>query len=165
MKVELLWFFGLLALFILAWKPLYRRFRGLGILCAYLFSAVAATMVIIAPERPKAWLAFSISAVAAILFLLANRQKPIEERRPTVAWMVVHGLWDQLAKEGLPADEIERLKKLAPEERARLMTPLMASVERAKRGAQMKPKWEPDEHFSGFSAYGDDYPSMYDGRW
>jgi len=77
-------------------------------------------MVIIAPERSKAWLAFSISAVAAILFLLTNRQKPIEERRPTVAWMVVHGLWNQLAKEGLPANEIERLKKLTPEERARL---------------------------------------------
>lgn len=110
-----------IVLLILAWKPLHRRFQGWAILCAYLLSAIAAAIVITAPERPNDWLAFSINAVAAILVLLTNRQKPIEERKPSVAWMVIHGLWNSLEKEGLPAGEIERLKRLTPEDRARLM--------------------------------------------
>jgi hypothetical protein len=164
-ELALFAYLGMVVVFILAWKPLHRRFRGWSVLSAYLLFALAMAAPIFAPHEHDAWKAFFVCMAAATITLLTGRQKPIEERRPTVAWAAIHGLWDQLAKDGIPADEIERLKKLTPEERARLMASLMASVERAKRGAQMKPKWEPDERFSGFSAYGDDYPSMYDGRW
>jgi hypothetical protein len=133
MKVELLWFVGLFALFILAWKPLHRRFRGLGILCAYLLFALAMVAPIFAPHDRDTWSAFFMLVVMAILTLLMYRQKPIEERRPTVAWAVIHGLWDQLAKDGIPADEIERLKKLTQEERARLMASFRVTAKKARR--------------------------------
>jgi hypothetical protein len=76
-----------------------------------------------------------------------------------VAWAAIHGLWDQLAKEGIPADEIERLKKLTQEERARLMASLMASVERTKRGVlQKKARFESDTDL--FGTYDYDYSSF-----
>jgi hypothetical protein len=155
MKVELLWFVGLFALFILAWKPLHRRFRGWAIIRAYLLFALAMAAPIFAPHEHNTWEAFFICMAAATLTLLTNRHKPIEERRPTVAWAAIHGLWDQLAKEGIPADEIERLKKLTQEERARLMAPLLASVERAKRGVLQKKVADDPDYWS----YGglDDY--------
>jgi hypothetical protein len=162
-RMSIIYFLFLMTVvFVFAWKPLRRRFRGWAVLCAYLFFTVAATVVLVAPDHPRAWLAFSLNALAAILFLLANRQKPIEERRPTVAWMVVHGLWDQLAKEGLPAGEIERLKRLTPEERANLMASLMASVERAKMGVLRKKVADdpdywcpggPDDYYTSLSPY------------
>ncbi|WP_126448300.1 hypothetical protein [Sulfuricystis multivorans] len=101
------------------------------------------------------WAAFFI--VGSIAALYEGRQKPIEQRKPTVAWMVVHGLWDQLEKEGLPADEIERLKKLTPEERERLMAFI--------RRPQIKSQNTMRRRSSGYSIYGDDIPSLYDGRW
>jgi hypothetical protein len=159
MKVELLWFVGLLALFILAWKPLHHRFQGWAVLCAYLFFALAMVTPIFDPHGRDTWKAFFVWMAVAALVLLANRQKPIEERSPTVAWMVVHGLWDQLAEVGISADEIERLKKLTPEELARLMTPLMASVERAKMGAlQKNAGFESDTDLYGTYDY--DYSSF-----
>jgi hypothetical protein len=158
--MEILWFVGLLALFILAWKPLYRRFRGWAIISAYLLFALAMVALIVTPHDHYTWKAFFICMAVATLILLMYRQKPIEERRPTgptVVWAVIHGLWDQLAEKGVPADEIERLKKLTQEERARLMAPLLASVERAKRGVlqklQKNAKWKPNWSVGGLDDY------------
>jgi hypothetical protein len=177
MKVEILWFVGLLALFILAWKPLHHRFQGWAVLCAYLFFAFAMVAPIFEPHGRDTWKAFFVWMAVAALVLLANRQKPIEERSPIVAWMVVHGLWDQLAEVGISADEIERLKKLTPEELARLptpfplmasaelarlMTPLIASAELARMGVLQKKVADdpdywcpggPDDYYSSMSPY------------
>jgi hypothetical protein len=162
--------FLMIVVFALAWKPLRRRFRGWAVLSAYLLFTVAATVVLVAPDHPRVWLAFSLNVLAAILILLTSRQgigDRLEERSPTVAWMVVHGLWDQLAKAGVPAGEIERLKRLPAEERANLMARLMASAERARRRVreQVSPKkreydpdhdWDvggPDDYYTSFSPY------------
>lgn len=119
-------FIGMTVFFILAWRPLHRRFRGWAIVAAYLILLfVLATYGDLKPD--ERWMSWLIAA-SSVLVLLANRQKPIEERDFTVAFMVVHGLWDQLAKEGLPPDEIERLKRLTPEERARLMAEISKPV-------------------------------------
>jgi hypothetical protein len=113
-------FFGMIVLFILIWKPLHRRFRWWAIIFASFGFALGGFLALIA-RTPGEIFAVVFLIAGSIAALYEGRQKPIEERRPTVAWMVVNGLWDQLAKEGLPPDEIERLKRLTPEERARLM--------------------------------------------
>lgn len=145
------------------WKLLHKRFNGWAIFAAYIMIAIG--VAIISTEKPNELAVSFLFAAASTagLVLYSGRRNPleIEELRPTVIWMVVNGLWDQLAKEGLPPDEIERLKRLTPEERAR---DLRASI-RVPLKVERRSKWGPDEHFSGFSAYGDDYPSMHDGRW
>lgn len=144
-------FIGMTVFFILAWKPLHRRFRGWAIVAAYLILLfVLATYGDLKPD--ERWMSWLIAA-SSVLVLFANRQKPIEERRPTVAFMVVHGLWDMLAKEGLPPDEIERLKRLTPEERERLMAVLMRPVEKYTRVRHIYGTfpgdyvWDDSEHF------------------
>lgn len=122
---------ALIALFILIWKPLHKRFRWWAIIFASFGFALGGFLALIA-RTPGEIFAVVFLIAGSIAALYEGRQKPIEERRPTVAWMVVNGLWDQLAKEGLPPDEIERLKRLTPEERARLMAELKRPVEKLK---------------------------------
>jgi len=124
-------FFGMIVLFVLIWKPLHRRFRWWAIIFASFGFALGGFLALIA-RTPGEIFAVVFLIAGSIAALYEGRQKPIEERRPTVAWMVVNGLWDQLAKEGLPPDEIERLKRLTPEERARLMAELKRPVEKLK---------------------------------
>lgn len=81
-------------------------------------------------------LAAFICAFAGVARLITSKRPT--EQRPTVAWMVVNGLWDRLAKEGLPAAEIERLKRLTPGERAELMASFSVPIQ-----ARRRPKWEP----------------------
>lgn len=117
---------------VIAWEPLYRRFRAKAILssyCGLLCGLMLIGPFLVGKGTSIAQVLFSaIFLTVAVLILKDGRRKPIEQRKPTVAWMVVNGLWDQLAKEGLPADEIERLKRLTPEERARLMAEIMRPV-------------------------------------
>lgn len=47
--------------------------------------------------------------------------------------MVINGHWELLAKSGVPADEIERLKRLTREERAALMASLKARHGKTRR--------------------------------
>lgn len=149
-------FFGMIVLFILIWKTLRRRFRWWAIIFASFGFALGGLIALNARTSGEIFAAVFLIA-GSIAALYEGRQKPVEERRPAVAWMVVHGLWDQLAKEGLPPDEIERLKRLTPEERAGLMAAIKVPLKRRK------PRWEPSE--TGWSAYGDDVPSSYDGKW
>lgn len=148
-------FIGMTVFFILAWRPLHRRFRGWAIVAAYLILLfVLATYGDLKPD--ERWMSWLIAA-SSVLVLLANRQKPIEERNFLVAFRVVHGLWDQLAKEGLPPDEIERLKRLTPEERERLMARLTAVLRRpAEKYTRVRHiygtfpgdyVWDDSEHF------------------
>lgn len=140
---------AMLALFLLGWKPLHRRFRGWAIVAAYMmFLFAVASMGSVKPHAQWVPVFF---AVIGILVLFANRQKPIEERRPTVEWAVIHGLWDQLEKQGLPRNEIERLKRLTPEERAALMAEIRVPLKREK------PRWEPSEHFDIYNGDADEY--------
>lgn len=135
---------GMIALFILGWKPLHNRFSGWAVLSFYLFvffAAIAVAIAIAEPWRSKAWFAAVLCGSVSVLCLVSGKRPPIE-RRPTVAWMVIHGLWDQLEKEGLPPDEIERLKRLSPEERAALMAAIRVPHKREKpRYSEDKDGW------------------------
>lgn len=111
---------ALIALFILIWKPLHKRFRWWAIILASFCFGLGGFLAFFA-RTPVEIFVVAFLIAGGIASLYEGRQKPIEQRKPTVAWMVIHGLWDQLAKEGLPADEIDRLKRLTPEEKARLM--------------------------------------------
>ncbi|TXF11210.1 hypothetical protein [Pelomicrobium methylotrophicum] len=117
----------IVAPFVAAWKPLHKRFRTWAILVSYFF-VLTGWMGVLSPNSPDDWMAMPLGLASSAVFLLFNRRKPVEQRKPTVAWMVIHGLWDQLAKEGVPPDEIERLKRLTPEERARLMAEIMKPI-------------------------------------
>lgn len=132
---------GTLVLFILIWKPLYKRFTLGGILGFYLlfFFSVICAVAVLDPQHHKDWWVAPSCLAVGVLWLVTSKRPPIE-RKPTVAWMVVNGLWDQLVKEGMPADEIERLKRLTPEERAGLMASLKPPVK-----ARRHRKWETDD--------------------
>lgn len=146
--------FGLIFLFIMIWKPLYKHFSGWGVLISYLsfsFSAIAAAIAIVEPWRHSAWFVSLFCLAVGVLWLVTSKRPPIE-RKPTVAWMVVNGLWDQLVKEGMPADEIERLKRLTPEERAGLMASLMAPT-KARRHLNL----EPDDDVDFYHGDADQY--------
>lgn len=114
-----------LALAVLAWKPLHKRFRA----WAILFSYFQMSLPLILLSDPSASLSgllrglFLVFAISAIV-LLFNRQKPIEQRRPDLAFMILNGHWELLAKNGVPADEIDRMKRLTQEERADLWAAL-----------------------------------------
>lgn len=114
-----------LVLAVLAWKPLHKRFRA----WAILFSYFQVSLPLILLSDPSASLSgllrglFLVFAISAIV-LLFNRQKPIEQRRPDLAFMILNGHWELLAKNGVPADEIERMKRLTQEERGALMASL-----------------------------------------
>lgn len=116
------------------WKLLHKRFNGWAIFAAYIMIAIG--VAIISTEKPNELAVSFLFAAASTagLVLYSGRRNPleIEELRPTVIWMVVNGLWDQLAKEGLPPDEIERLKRLTPEERERLMASVLKPSARTK---------------------------------
>lgn len=132
MELDAIWLNRLIAvalivLLVLIWKPLHRRFRWWAIIFASLGFAIGGFLALIA-RTPGEIFAVAFLIAGSIAALYGGRQKPIEQRKPTVAWMVIHGLWDQLAKEGLPPDEIERLKRLTPEERAGLMAEIMKPV-------------------------------------
>lgn len=147
---------AMLALFILAWKPLHRRFSGWAIVAAYMMFLFALA-ILGSVKSHEQWVPVLV-VVIGILVLFANRQKPIEKRKPTVAWAVIHGLWDQLEKEGLPPDEIERLKRMTVDERARLMAELRRPLEKLKLHGANKVRhiygtlpgdyvWDEEEHF------------------
>jgi len=132
MELDAIWLNRLIAvalivLLVLIWKPLHKRFRGWAIIFASLGFAIGGLAALFA-RTPGEIFAAAFIIAGSIAALYGGRQKPIEQRKPTVTWMVVNGLWGQLAKEGLPADEIERLKRLTPEERARLMAEIRKPV-------------------------------------
>lgn len=128
MELDAIWLNRLIAvalivLLVLIWKPLHKRFRGWAIIFASLGFGLGGFLALIA-RTPGEIFAAAFIIAGSIAALYGGRQKPIEQRKPTVTWMVVNGLWDRLAKAGVPADEIEQLKRLTPEERARLMKQL-----------------------------------------
>lgn len=136
MELDAIWLNRLIAvalivLLVLIWKPLHRRFRGWAIIFASLGFAIGGLAALFA-RTPGEIFAAAFIIAGSIAALYGGRQKPIEQRKPTVAWMVVNGLWGQLAKEGLPPDEIERLKRLTVDERARLMAELKWPLEKLK---------------------------------
>lgn len=177
---------------VLIWKPLRKRFGGWAIFAAYVSMALGIALVVVS-KKPYDWVApvFFTTAIAGLV-LYSGRLKPIEQRRTDVAFCVTHGLWDQLEELGLPSNEIERLKKLSPEERAGLMAsfkkPRMDAENWQSAHARFKPvsrygdmrRFDSDNvdfyngdaneyRFSGpsetgFSQYGDDVPS-FDGKW
>ena len=114
----IVWF----VLMVLTWKPLHKRFRAIAILGSYFFWMIP---LLYLAEEPS-WslseflqLLFLVLAISAV-FLLLGRHAPIERRSMDVASMVLYGHWELLAQQGVPADEIERLKRLSQEERAAL---------------------------------------------
>lgn len=144
---------AVLALFILVWKPLHKRFKAQAIIVFYLMIALAASVcVVIAfdPRHIKDWWVPVFCLAAGLAWLLSFKQEP-PEHKPTVAWAVIHGLWDQLEKEGLPSDEIERLKRMTPEERAALMAAIRVPLKRER------PRWEPSEHCDIYNGDADEY--------
>lgn len=115
----------MLVLAVLAWKPLHKRFRAWAILYLYFFIMTFVGVglkedVSLSELTPALLGGLALSG----FFLLIGRQKPIEQREPSVAFLVLHGCWDALAEKGVPADEIERLKRLTREERAALWASL-----------------------------------------
>lgn len=155
MELDAIWLNRLIAvalivLLVLIWKPLHRRFRGWAIIFASFGFALGGFLALIA-RTPGEIFAVAFLIAGSIAALYGGRQKPIEQRKPTVAWMVIHGLWDQLAKEGLPADEIERLKRLTPEEKMGLMAAIRAPHKHPK------PRWEPSEHCDIYNGDADEY--------
>lgn len=140
-----------LVLAFLVWKLLHKWFRTWAILFSYF--QVSAPLIIL-PSDPSAslsdlwWLLFIAFAFSAIV-LLFNRRKPIEQRGPDLASMIINGHWDLLAKEGVPADEVARLKRLTREERAALWAALIAPWERLKAEGELEyekrlDEWEDD---------------------
>lgn len=128
-----------LVLAVLAWKPLHKRFRAWAILFAY-FQMSLPLILLSDPSASLSGLLrglFLVFAISAIV-LLFNRQKPIEQRRPDLAFMILNGHWELLAKNGVPADEIERMKRLTQEERAALWAALSKGrgTSRAQKSAQ-----------------------------
>lgn len=123
-----------LVLAVLAWKPLHKRFRAWAILFSYFY--VGLPLILLSDPSASSSdllrvlsLTFAISAIV----LLFNRQKPIELRMPNLASMIINGHWDLLAKEGVPADEIERLKRLTREERVALWAALSKGLNKRER--------------------------------
>lgn len=117
-----------LVLAVLAWKPLHKRFRA----WAILFSYFQVSLPLILVSDPSASLSNFLGVLLLALFfsaivLLFNRQKPIEQRRPDLAFMILNGHWELLAKNGVPADEIERMKRLTQEDRAALAESLRST--------------------------------------
>lgn len=157
-----------LMLMVLAWKPLHKRFQA----WAILFSYFQVSLPLILLSDPSASLSgllralFLVFAISAIVLLL-NRQKPIEQRRPDLAFMILNGHWDLLAKNGVPADEIERMKRLTQEERAALWAAL-SKGKGSSRSQKMTSNRDDDDYglndSTGFSlaspwhktGYGDD---------
>lgn len=114
-----------LVLMVLAWKPLHKRFRAWAILFSYFQVGVPLILL----SDPSVSLsdfqgALLLALVFSVVVLLFNRQKPIEQRDPSLAFMIIHGLWELLEKKGVSTDEIERMKRLTQEERAALWAAL-----------------------------------------
>lgn len=157
-----------LVLGVLAWKPLHKRFRAWAILFAYFQMSLPLMLV----SDPSASLSgflgvLLLALVFSVVVLLFNRQKPIEQRRPDLAFMILNGHWDLLAKNGVPADEIERMKRLTQEERAALWAAL-SKGKGSSRSQKMTSNRDDDDYglndSTGFSlaspwhktGYGDD---------
>lgn len=119
-------FLGVFAVFAVGWKPLHKRFRAWAILAAYFFMLLG-VLSVVSPEKPDDWQALPLALVFAAVFLFFNRQKPIEQGRSDLVFMILNGHWDLLAKSGVPADEIERMKRLTQEERAALAESLRST--------------------------------------
>lgn len=119
---------ALFVLMVLAWKPLRKRFKAWGIVwsCLALGALLFFNLGFVnsEPHIPlRAYLYFNFVMLGCfVIFLLSSRPEPIEQRRPDLAFMILNGHWELLAKNGVPADEIERLKRLTREERAALWT-------------------------------------------
>ena len=114
-----------LVLMVLAWKPLHKRFQAWAILSAYFLMSIPLALVSDPSASLSGFLEGLLPAlVISVVVLLFNRQKPIEQRMPSLAFMIINGHWELLAKNGVPADEIERMKRLTQEERAALWAAL-----------------------------------------
>lgn len=123
------------------WKPLHWRFSGWAIFGAYIMIALGVAIIFVSRE-PGDWVApFLFGTAVAGFVLYSGRLEPVEQRRVDVAWCVVHGLWDQLEKMGLPSGEIARLKKLSPEERAGLMAAIRKPRAWAGVGRTTQPRF------------------------
>lgn len=130
-----------LVLAVLAWKPLHKRFRAWAILFSY-FQMSLPLILVSDPSASVSGLLkalFFVLTISAIV-LLFNRQKPIEQRRPDLAFMIINGHWELLAKNGVPADELDRMKRLTQEERAAIANSL-----RTWRGSAIAKNKQSDE--------------------
>lgn len=153
-----------LVLMVLAWKPLHKRFQAWAILISYLqvgFPLIIGVPLVITGSDPSMSLS-SFSGImlfaifSSVVFLLLGRQKtkpkPIEQRRPDLASMVINGHWELLAQEGLPSDEIERLKRMTKKERADLWATLTKG--RRRYSSARKITSNRDDFFDDFDNFG-----------
>lgn len=149
---------AMLALFVLAWKPLHKRFKAQAIIIFYLMVASAAGMVVIMifePRHLKDWWVPVFCLAAGLAWLLSFRREVTSFIPATSYWKIVQGSWRELELEGLPPNQIERLKRMTPEERKRLVLNEIAyqsALNNVKR-----PRWEPSEHCDIYNGDADEY--------
>ena len=151
---------GMIVLFVLAWKPLHNRFTAQAIIVFYLLSGLSVPLAVMIYDDPghakDLWV--PLFAVASGAMWLFTFKREVRSFIPATSyWKVVQGLWHELEKEGLPPNQIERLKRMTPEERAR---ELRASIIRAQTKAKQA-KWKPDDEDDDWVIYMNPYSYDY----